>query len=137
MARDKAIIVSTHILEEVESVCTRAIVIAEGRVVVDESPEQLQARSDYHNAVSLRVPQELGAKARLLLEGVPGVGRIEPSEAANGRVHLIALPEDGQEILVPIRQAVDNEGLEATEIFIERGRLDEVFRQLTTEAEGG
>ena len=138
MAKDKAIIVSTHILEEVEAVCTRAIVIADGRIVVDESPEQLQARSDYHNAVSLRLPQDDGPKARLLLEGVAGVGRIEPAEAANGRVQLVAIPDQGQEILVPIRQAVDREGLEATEIFIERGRLDEVFRQLTTgDGEGG
>ncbi len=44
MAPDKAIIISTHILEEVEAVCTRAIIIAAGRVIADETPQALAAR---------------------------------------------------------------------------------------------
>ena len=46
MAATKAIIISTHILEEVDAVCSRAIIIARGRLLVDETPEQLEARSD-------------------------------------------------------------------------------------------
>ncbi|MHC4417694.1 MAG: ABC transporter ATP-binding protein [Planctomycetota bacterium] len=42
MARDKCIIVSTHILEEVEAVCSRAIIIARGRILVDSTPEKLK-----------------------------------------------------------------------------------------------
>ena len=56
MARDKVIVLSTHILEEVEAVCTRAIIIARGKVVVDGTPAELAARSRWHNAVTLRVP---------------------------------------------------------------------------------
>ena len=59
MAKDKAIIISTHILEEVDAVCTRAIVIAKGRIVVDAKPAELEARSRYHNAVALRLPAAL------------------------------------------------------------------------------
>src|SRR5689334_22308248 len=44
MARDKAIVLSTHILEEVEAVCTRAIIIAKGRVLFDGTPDQLTAQ---------------------------------------------------------------------------------------------
>jgi ABC-2 type transport system ATP-binding protein len=44
MASEKAVILSTHILEEVEAICTRVIIISRGRVVVDETPAQLQAR---------------------------------------------------------------------------------------------
>ena len=44
MAAEKAVILSTHILEEVEAICTRVIIISQGRVVVDETPAQLQAR---------------------------------------------------------------------------------------------
>jgi ABC-2 type transport system ATP-binding protein len=44
MRRHKAIVISTHILEEVDAVCTRAIIIAAGRVVADETPTELQAR---------------------------------------------------------------------------------------------
>ncbi len=55
MAAEKAIIVSTHILEEVEAVCTRAVVIAKGRIVADGTAEELQRRVPYHNAVSIRL----------------------------------------------------------------------------------
>jgi len=44
MATEKAVILSTHILEEVEAICTRVIIISRGKVVVDETPAQLQAR---------------------------------------------------------------------------------------------
>ena len=45
MAADKAIIISTHILEEVDAVCSRAIIIANGRLLVDETPQELRARA--------------------------------------------------------------------------------------------
>jgi ABC-2 type transport system ATP-binding protein len=44
MAADKAIIISTHILEEVDAVCTRAIIIADGRIVANGTPAELRAR---------------------------------------------------------------------------------------------
>lgn len=44
MAAEKAVILSTHILEEVDAICTRVIIISQGRVVVDETPAQLRAR---------------------------------------------------------------------------------------------
>src|SRR4029077_13758853 len=53
MARDKIIVISTHILEEVHAVCTRAIIIAQGKVLADATPAELEARSRYHQAVSL------------------------------------------------------------------------------------
>jgi gliding motility-associated transport system ATP-binding protein len=46
MARDKIIVISTHILEEVDAVCTRAIIIARGRIVADDTPVNLVARSE-------------------------------------------------------------------------------------------
>ena len=54
MAKDKALIVSTHILEEVDAVCTRAMVIANGTILLDGTPEALEQRSPYHHAVYLR-----------------------------------------------------------------------------------
>ena len=55
MAANKLIVLSTHILEEVEAVCTRAIIIANGSILADDTPEQLARRSRFHNAVRLRV----------------------------------------------------------------------------------
>src|SRR6516164_2845777 len=72
MARDKIIVISTHILEEVDAVCSRAIIISQGRIVADDSPAGLAARSRYHNAVSmqLELPAELPA-ARAAVEALP------------------------------------------------------------------
>ena len=73
MAKDKAIIISTHILEEVDAVCSRAIVIAKGRIVVDARPAELEARSSYHNAVALRLPAAHLEQAQSVV--VRGAGR--------------------------------------------------------------
>mgnify|MGYP000365504044 FL=1 len=53
MARDKIIVISTHILEEVEAVCNRIIIISDGKLLADDTPHGLIARSRYHNAVSM------------------------------------------------------------------------------------
>jgi ABC-2 type transport system ATP-binding protein len=45
MAKDKTIIISTHLLEEVEAICTRAVIIDQGRIVADATPAALAARS--------------------------------------------------------------------------------------------
>ncbi|MEO0998897.1 MAG: ABC transporter ATP-binding protein, partial [Pseudomonadota bacterium] len=46
MSEDKLIVISTHILEEVEAVCTRAIIIADGRLLVDDTPAALAEQGD-------------------------------------------------------------------------------------------
>src|SRR5581483_738117 len=63
MARDKIIVISTHILEEVDAVCTRAIIIARGRIVADDTPAKLAVKSRYYNAVSVQIdePNQLAA----------------------------------------------------------------------------
>src|SRR5207253_483664 len=55
MRPEKAIIISTHLLEEVEAVCSRAIIIAHGRILADGTPAELAERSRYHNAVRLAI----------------------------------------------------------------------------------
>src|SRR5579871_6127115 len=81
MARDKIIVISTHILEEVDAVCTRAIVIARGRIVADDTPVRLASRSRYYNAVSMQLedPAQLGA-ARAAVAALPAVAGVEVSE---------------------------------------------------------
>jgi ABC-2 type transport system ATP-binding protein len=134
MAAVKAIIISTHILEEVETLCTRAIVIARGRIVIDAKPAELEARSSYHNAVALRMPADQVGRARNVVGGVPGVIRVEQKLADGESAELLAFPAPGAEILDPVCRAIERAGLGVNEVFVERGRLDEVFRQLTQAA---
>ena len=77
MAAEKAIIISTHLLEEVEAVCTRAVIIDRGRIVADGTPSYLLSRSRHHNAVTLSLPvgQIAGAKAALEAQAGRSFGR--------------------------------------------------------------
>ncbi len=132
MAKDKAIVISTHLLEEVEMVCTRAIIIAEGRIVADGTPEELEARSAYHNAVCVRLPSEQVDACRTQLEGIDGITRVETVDQVDGMGELIALPVGGKVIIDVVSARVLGSGLPVSEIRVERGRLDEVFRRITT-----
>jgi ABC-2 type transport system ATP-binding protein len=136
MAGKKAIVVSTHILEEVDAVCTRAIIINQGRIVVDASPEALEARSRYHNAVTLRVPQDKLDVAQAALGRIANIAAVEPQSRVNGVAQLLVVPSNGKNILGDVRQSVSREGIPVEEIYLERGHLDDVFRDLTTANSG-
>ncbi|HET9108061.1 MAG TPA: ATP-binding cassette domain-containing protein [Steroidobacteraceae bacterium] len=129
MARDKIIVISTHILEEVDAVCNRAIIIARGRIVADDTPLKLAARSRYYNAVSLQLerPEQLAA-ARAAVAALPSVAAVEVSERD---VRLTALPRSGAAILPAVAELASSKGLALKELHLESGRLDEVFRSIT------
>jgi ABC-2 type transport system ATP-binding protein len=134
MAKDKAIIISTHILEEVDALCTRAIVIAHGRIVADAKPAELEARSSYHNAVTLRMAGDQVAAAAAVVGGLKDVVKVEASDLGSGLGQLLVFPLGHAEILDPVCRAVEAAGIGVNEVYVERGRLDEVFRQLTQAA---
>ena len=129
MARDKIIVISTHILEEVDAVCNRAIIIARGRVVADDTPLKLAARSRYYNAVSLQLerPEQLAA-ARAAVAALPSVADVEVSERD---VRITALPRAGAAILPAVSELASSRGFALKELHLESGRLDEVFRSIT------
>jgi ABC-2 type transport system ATP-binding protein len=137
MAKDKAIIVSTHILEEVEAVCSRAIVIDKGRIVADGTAEDLMRRVPYHGAVAIRVTPERALAVKQALEHSSSISRIETVRAANGQVQLRVLPKDGSSIANEVTRTIHEKAVVVDEIYIERGKLDDVFRLITTSETGG
>lgn len=128
MAQDKAIIISTHILEEVDAVCTRALIIARGRIVADGTPDQLEARSELHNAVSITTTADGAADA---LTGLPGVRKVERVGANVYRVY----PLNGQSVIAEVSAHARAQGWPVDGLIVENGRLDEVFRRITTDGE--
>jgi len=130
MARDKIIIISTHILEEVQAVCSRAVIIARGKLLADATPEQLEARSRFHRAVSLTAPNPAGLRADLL--SLDGVASVE-IDSQDGR--LTAFPKPGAAIFEAVAGFLRAQKVAFSELQLERGRLDEVFRQITTATE--
>ena len=134
LAADKAIIISTHILEEVDAICSRAIIIARGKIVVDAEPSELLARSRLHNAVALRMQRQYLEPAKSILEGLDGVAGLKHGDAGEELVHLVVLPKNGADIVDLIRKKISGGGVVLEELFVERGRLDDVFRELTRAA---
>ena len=137
MAQDKAIIVSTHILEEVEAVCTRAVVIDRGRIVANGTAEDLQRRMPYHNAVAIRVDAGRADAVAGALSSLGRVAKVERLPAANGHVQLRALPRNGETIAGDVAALLRDKSITVEEMFVERGKLDDVFRQITTSDVGG
>ncbi len=127
MARDKIIVISTHILEEVHAVCSRAVIIARGRLLADATPDELEARSRYHGAVSLTAPGPAALREGLLR--VEGVASVE-IDAQDGRI--TAFPKAGASIFPGVSGFLREQSVAFSELQLERGRLDEVFRQITT-----
>ncbi len=132
MAADKAIVVSTHILEEVEAVCTRAVIIDRGQVVADGTAEDLQERLPYHNAVTVEVPTAALETVEAVLKSLGTVGGVEEVARANGHVQLRALSKGHKEIVAEVASALRDKAITVDQIYVERGRLDDVFREITT-----
>ena len=128
MASDKAIIISTHLLEEVAAVCSRAIIISEGKIVFDGTPEDFAARSSIHNAVTIRLTGEDLDRVGNEIESMEDVHRIE---TINETGVLRLIPKDGAVIVEKVSLLMRDKGFKVDEIFVERGHLDEVFRDLT------
>jgi len=127
MARERTILISTHLLEEVHALCNRVVILARGTLLADATPAELEARSRYHGAVSFSAPGS--GVSQEMLGRLPQVASIEV-DPLDGRITVF--PKPGMRILEPVQTLLREQGLEVSEIQLERGRLDEVFRQITT-----
>jgi ABC-2 type transport system ATP-binding protein len=133
LAAEKATIISTHILEEVDAVCTRALIIAGGRIVADGTPRELEARSRWHNAVSIVLPTARVALLRAALSRASGVEAIEDAAGEKGLSCVTAFPRPGVSLVAEAGAIARDAALAVEEVRVERGRLDEVFRDATRE----
>jgi len=94
MAPDKAIIISTHILEEVDAVCSRAMIIAHGKLLADGTPAALEARSRRYNAVRLVLATTDEGPAAAALAQLADVAAVEPVDDGEGHA-LLVFPREG------------------------------------------
>ncbi len=124
MSSEKIIVISTHLLEEVDALCNRAMIISDGRLLVDDTPQGLIARSRYHDAITLVVEQP--EKAASVLSELPQARKVELREG-----ELTVFPADGKKLFEVISDTVRENNWQVSELRLEAGRLDEVFRQVT------
>lgn len=128
MSRDKCIVLSTHILEEVPAVCSRAIVISQGALQFDGTPEEMRRQANGYGSIAVRFAEgcdaDLGA-----LQALEGVDRVE--QGAEG---FVLFPNGASNALHALNKASADRSWDVVDIQVDRGRLDEVFRQITVEA---
>lgn len=127
MAKEKIIILSTHILEEVEAVCSRAVIISEGKIRFDGTPGELRRRSDMHNAVVIKLHTPPGKESVDALRSMPMVGDVETPDARS----LTIFPKDKRNISHEIVMFAGEKGWDIDEVSLMQGNLNEVFRKIT------
>ena len=132
MGQTKAIIFSTHILEEVEAACSRAIIIDRGRIVANGTPDELKQRSEHSGAVTLRLVDGTAALVTQKLNGMPAVERCVVIDELPLTIRAYS-KTNGQprELARAIGEMAAAERWKIEELHTEEGRLDEVFRHIT------
>jgi gliding motility-associated transport system ATP-binding protein len=134
MGASKTIIFSTHILEEVEAACSRAIIIDQGKIVADGTPDELKQRAARAGAVSVQIKGLAGSGIKAELEKLDHAEAVEAEEISEtgftGRVvpTKTAMPGTLSSEIYGLCAA---RHLELCEMHVDRGRLDEMFREVT------
>lgn len=132
MGQNKAIVFSTHILEEVEAACSRAIIIDHGKVVADGTPDELKQRGNAAVRVGIRGADGSGIRAEI--EKISGVHQVEPGVSSDdqftGRV-LLTKGRKMADIAREISALAAGKGWQLEELHQDEGKLDEVFRSIT------
>ncbi|MGN6729937.1 MAG: ABC transporter ATP-binding protein [Rhodanobacteraceae bacterium] len=129
MAHDRAIILCTHALNEVRTVCNRVAILSNGKLRAEGTPAELEAQSRYHGAVSFQAPTN--ALLRELLARMPEVDSVEV-DAGDGRVTVF--PRPGKYILGEVQRLLEAQHVRVEELQLERGRLEDVFRRITEQS---
>ncbi len=134
MRANKAIVISTHLLEEVEAVCSRAIIIARGRILVDATPAELARRSRRHNAVRLAASGASAEHMRAELLRLPTIAAVEVA-AEGDDARLLIFPEGGEDIVADVADLARAHRWQVGLLRVEQGRLEDVFRDITAVGE--
>jgi ABC-2 type transport system ATP-binding protein len=136
MAGEKCVVLSTHILEEVDAVCTRAVIIARGTVVADGTPADLRSRARGAGTVTVSVTGDSDGLIERLrtIEGVAEVERLGGDSSALRCSIRPASNKRGPDaaMATEVGRIIRERGLRLDEFHVEPGRLDEVFRDITT-----
>ena len=132
MAANKLIVLSTHILEEVEAVCTRAIIIANGSILADDPPAQLARRSRFHNAVRLRVgANESFDQVQAALVQLISIDSVEVDRGSRTITALARTETRDGETWQQVFDLISRQNWDITGLELEAGQLDQVFREIT------
>jgi ABC-2 type transport system ATP-binding protein len=134
MGEKKAIVFSTHILEEVDAACTRAIIIDRGQIVANGTPKELRQRSEVSGAVVLRVQGTSASALSQKLRELPTVKRTLTLGEEGGLATVRAYPQSSvrnTDLPQSLFELATRDHWKLVELKVEEGRMDEVFRSIT------
>jgi ABC-2 type transport system ATP-binding protein len=143
LAGDHTIILSTHILPEVEQTCEQVVIISKGKLVATDSVQNLTNRLRGSEAVAVSVDTLGGAppadQIRQKLEQVPGVSRVVFKESRDTRQSFEVESLQGRSVRADLARAVVESGWNLVELHAVAFSLEDIFLQLTSAdaAEGG
>ena len=130
LAKDKIVIISTHILEEVSAVCSRAIIIDAGRIVADGTPEELESQSQYHNSVNVELFGEYD-----LTKDLSSLTNVSLQKDSENNFTLIS--KNRQPIFADVSEIAQGNKWPISEFYVKKGQLEDVFRSVTQKTREG
>jgi ABC-2 type transport system ATP-binding protein len=127
LGRERTVVLSTHVLSEVQFTCSRLLIINRGKIVADGAVDTLVGQA----AAGVRISVEAeGSQLEERIAALEGVRAVEPREAANGRVKL-SVTAAGEDLRPRIFDLAKSQGWVLYELHQESGSLEDLFRQLT------
>jgi ABC-2 type transport system ATP-binding protein len=134
LAGDRTVLLSTHILSEVEATCERAIVIDRGRLVAEGTIEELRARQN-SSALSVRV-RDPNAAAEAAISGISGLSlrsvSVDGADAARRTLHVVlSEPNHADATVETLVRALTEAGIGIHALIPEQASLEQVFSELT------
>jgi len=124
LGKEKTVILSTHIMQEVQSICNRVVIINKGKIVADDTVEKLQSRNSAEVVIRVTFKNPI---AKNLLQQIKGVVKVEDVDATTFRIHSSFNNEEDI-----FQFAVQNKNI-MTSMQVETAGLEEIFRELTNE----
>jgi len=133
LGRERTVMLSTHVLSEVQSMCSRLLIINRGKVVADGAVDELVSRAQSGVRVSI---EAVGLNIAERLSELPGVSGVESHDAAApGRTRLTVTADASDDIRPGIFELAKRDGWTLFELHQETGSLEDLFRELTAAEE--
>ena len=137
LGKDHTVVLSSHILSEVQAVCGFIMILSRGRLVASDTAENLTKRLAEGDAVKVLTGSDRDAAAQALRE-VPGVVRVEDCGDEDGKAAFMVSAAGGADVREAISAAFAQKGLALTELYRTKASLEDVFLELTQDqGEGG
>jgi len=132
LQQDKAIIISTHVLEEVEAMCSRAVIIDKGKIVLDDTPRALLSLSETHQTLFVLIPDYQKERAETIFNEMRQIVLTDIKQETKDAFLFTIHPKEKTSVTADIVEALRRQDVKILDMFVEKGKLEEVFYAFTS-----